>query len=149
MDMRRRHYACLWSALLLAMPAVALDYASVAVPAAILYDLPSKTAKKLYLIRAQTPVEIVVRQQGWLRVRDAEGGLAWIEGRQLAEQRTLQVISSSAEIRQEARAESAVLAELAKGVVVEFLEIADAGWVKVRHRDGVTGYVRKTQIWGL
>ena len=33
----------------------AVDYRSVGVPAAILYDAPSLQAKKLYLIKAQTP----------------------------------------------------------------------------------------------
>ena len=57
----------------------AVDYRSVGVPAAILYDAPSLQAKKLYLIKAQTPVEAVVKLDGWIKVRDAEGTLAWIE----------------------------------------------------------------------
>ena len=27
--------------------------------------------------------------------------------------------------------------------------MAAPGWAKVRHRDGVTGFVRATQVWGL
>ena len=66
--------------LLLAANAVwAVDYRSVGVPAAILYDAPSQKGKKLYLIKAQTPVEVLVRLDGWVKVRDAEGSLAWIE----------------------------------------------------------------------
>ena len=45
-------------------------------PAAILFDAPSLQGKKLYLIKAQTPVEVVVKLEGWLKVRDAEGTLA-------------------------------------------------------------------------
>ena len=41
--------------------ALALDFRSVEVPVAILYDSPSLKGKKLYLIRSQTPVEVVVR----------------------------------------------------------------------------------------
>ena len=55
-----------------AAAAPAADYRSVNVPAAILYDAPSLAGKKLYLIKAQTPVEIIVRLEGWLKVRDAE-----------------------------------------------------------------------------
>jgi flagellar basal body rod protein FlgF len=32
--------------------------------------------------------------------------------------------------------------------VMEWLEPAMNGWVKVRHRDGQTGYVRTHQVWG-
>ena len=129
--------------------ALAIDYRSVDVPAAILYDAPSQKGKKLYLIKAQTPVEVVVRLEGWSKVRDAEGTLAWIESRNLAERRTLVVTAPQAQIRQADKPEAPVLAELDKWVAVEFVEMASPGWVKVRHRDGATGYMRSTQVWGL
>jgi len=36
-----------------------------------------------------------------------------------------------------------------KGVLLEMTEAAGAGWIKVRHRDGVSGYVRSSEIWGI
>jgi len=129
--------------------ALAIDYRSVSVPAAILYDAPSQAGKKLYLIKAQTPVEVVVRLEGWFKVRDAEGTLAWIESRLLSERRMLVVTAPVAEIRQSDKPEAPVLAELDKWVAVEFIEPASPGWAKVRHRDGATGYIRATQVWGL
>jgi SH3-like domain-containing protein len=129
--------------------ALAIDYRSVSVPAAILFDAPSLQAKKLYLIKAQTPVEVVVKLEGWFKVRDAEGTLAWLESRNLSERRTLVVTSSQGEIRQSDKPDSPVLAELDKWVAIEFMEPASPGWAKVRHRDGATGYIRSTQVWGL
>lgn len=129
--------------------ALALDYLSVGVPAAILYDAPSQAGKKLYLIRQQTPVEVVVRLEGWFKVRDAEGTLAWIESRQVSEQRTLIVTAPRAQIRKADREDAAVLAELDKWVAIDFVEPASPGWAKVRHRDGATGYIRSMQVWGL
>lgn len=129
--------------------ALALDYRSVEVPVAILYDSPSQKGKKLYLIRAQTPVEVFMRLEGWAKVRDAEGTLAWIESKQLSERRTLMVTAPRAEIRQSDKPDAPVVGELEKWVVVDFLEPAAPGWAKVRHRDGITGYVRSTQVWGL
>src|SRR5574343_306507 len=92
---------------LLAAPVLAIDYRSVDVPAAILYDSPSLKGKKLYLIKAQTLV----------------------------------VTAARAEIRESDKAEAAVLAELDKWVAVEFIEPAAPGWAKIRHRDGITGFV--------
>ena len=129
--------------------ALALDYRSVEVPVAILYDSPSQKGKKLYLIRAQTPVEVFMRLEGWAKVRDAEGTLAWIESKQLSERRTLMVTAPRAEIRQSDKPDAPVVGELEKWVVVDFLEPGAPGWAKVRHRDGTTGYVRSTQVWGL
>lgn len=129
--------------------ALALDYRSVEAPVAILYDSPSQKGKKLYLIRSQTPVEVFMRLEGWAKVRDAEGTLAWIESKQLSERRTLMVTAPRAEIRQSDKPDAPVVGELEKWVVVDFLEPAAPGWAKVRHRDGTTGYVRSTQVWGL
>lgn len=132
-----------------ASAALAIDYRSVNVPAAVLYDAPSQQGKKLYLIKAQTPVEVVVKLEGWLKVRDAEGTLAWIESRNVVERRTLVVTAAKAEIRQSDKPDAPVLAELEKWVAVEFVEAGAPGWAKVRHRDGAIGYVRSTQVWGL
>ena len=126
-----------------------MDYRSVSVPAAILYDSPSQQGKKLYLIKAQTPVEVVVRLEGWFKVRDAEGSLAWIESRSLAERRMLVVTAPRGEIRQSDKPEAPLVAELDKWVAVEFVEAASPGWAKVRHKDGEAGYIRSTQVWGL
>lgn len=130
-------------------PVWAIDYRSVEPAAAILYDAPSQKAKKLYLIKAQTPVEVVVRLEGWLKVRDAEGTLAWIETSQLVERRTLIVVAPQAEIRAAEQAEAALVARLDKWVVVDFVATAAPGWVRVRHADGATGVVRASQVWGL
>jgi SH3-like domain-containing protein len=129
--------------------ALALDYRSVEVPVAILYDSPSQKGKKLYLMRAHTPVEVVVRVEGWFKVRDAEGTMAWIEARNVGERRTLVVTAPRADIRQSDKPDAPVVGELDKWVLVDFLEPAAPGWAKVRHRDGTTGYVRSTQVWGL
>ena len=132
-----------------ASAALAIDYRSIEVPAAILYDSPSQKGKKLYLIKSQTPVEAVVRLEGWVKVRDAEGTLAWVEARNLGERRTLVVTAPRAEIREADKADAPVVTALDKWVVVEFLEPAAPGWAKVRHRDGATGFIRSTQVWGL
>lgn len=132
-----------------ALPAQAIDYRSVEAPAAILYDAPSQKGKKLYLLKAQTPVELVVRLDAWAKVRDAEGTLAWVESRYLGDKRTVVVTAGRAEIRQADRPEAPLVFAADKWVVLELLEQASPGWVKVRHRDGTAGFVRTTQVWGL
>lgn len=136
-------------AVVVAGSAGAGEFRSVEPGAAILFDTPSQKGKKLYLIKAQTPVEVVVRLDGWNKVRDAEGTLAWIDAKALSEKRTLVVIAQRGEIRQAERNDAPLLAELDKWVVVDYLEPASTGWVKVKHRDGATGYIRVTQVWGL
>lgn len=128
----------------------ALDFFSVAEPA-VLYDAPSQKAKPLFVIARQTPVEVVVALGGWLKVRDATGGIAWIEKRQVKEQRTLLVTVPRAQARQAPAAEAPLVFEAEKDVVLELVTggAPTPGWAKVRHRDGQGGYVRADQVWGL
>ncbi|MDR2838245.1 MAG: hypothetical protein LBV49_06690 [Azonexus sp.] len=146
--MRRRILSAL---LLLGLigTAAASDFRSVSAPVAILYDSPSQKGKKLYLIRGETPVEAVVKLDGWIKVRDAEGALAWIEAANLTEKRNLVVIAPQAEIRQADNADAPVIAALDKGVAVEWLGPAAPGWARVKHRDGAAGFIRVSQVWGL
>ena len=131
-----------------ALPAAAIDYRTVET-ATVLYDAPSQRGAKLFVIRRDTPVELVVNLEGWSKVRDAEGGLAWIERKFLVERRTVIVTAPRAEIRQKPEENAALVFEAEKKVSLEYLETAAGGWIKVRHRDGQSGYVRANQIWGV
>ena len=135
-------------ALGVALPALAIDYRTVEA-AAVLYDAPSQRGAKLFVIKRDTPVELVVSLEGWSKVRDADGGLAWIEKKFLAERRSVIVTASRAEIRQKADEASPLVFEADKKVSLDYLETSAGGWIKVRHRDGQSGYVRANQIWGL
>lgn len=132
-----------------ALPAQALDYRSVEAPVAVLYDAPSQKGKKLYLVKQLTPVEVVVRLEGWVKVRDAEGTLAWIENKYLAERRTVVVTAPRAEVRQADQPEAPIAFLADKWVALDYLGPASPGWVKVKHRDGATGFVKAAQVWGL
>ena len=87
-------------------------------------------AKPLFVIKRFTPVEPVVSLEGWTKVRDAEGGLAWIEKKHLSEQRTVLVTASLAQVRREANDDAPLVFEAQKGVALEFVEPAVAGWAR-------------------
>ena len=132
----------------LSLPAMAIEYRTVDT-ATVLYDAPSQRGSKLFVIKRGTPVEVVVSLEGWSKVRDAEGGLAWIEKKYLSDRRSVIVTAERAEVRQKADDGSPIAFEAEKNVALEYLETAPGGWVKVRHRDGQSGFVRANQIWGL
>lgn len=135
--------------LLAAVPASAhaLEYRSIASDRVVMYDAPSLHAKKLYLASRHYPVEVIVSLESFAKVRDAAGDLAWVEKKNLSEKRMVRVNVSVAEIYQAPDGKApAFRAE--RGVVLELLEPASAGWLKVRHQDGATGFVRSSQVWG-
>ena len=134
---------------LLLLPSLATaEYRTVNVPKAIVYDSPSAQGKKLYLLSQGYPVEVIVNLAEWVKVRDQQGGLSWIDAKQLSTQRTL-LISSPVEIKKTPELGGVVVARVEKDVVVDLLETAKNGWVKVKHRDGLVGFVQTSAVWGL
>lgn len=133
---------------LIALPVQALDYRSVAAPAAILYDAPSTLAKKLFVIGRGYPVEVVVSVDNWLKVRDSSGALAWVEAAKLADKRMLVVTAAQADIRAAAQDSAAISARAEKGVQLEWQETLPGGWVRVRLPNNSSGYIKLGQAWG-
>lgn len=144
----RRVALPLLAGILLASPAQALDYRSVASASAILYDAPSSSAKRIYVVGQYYPVEVVVSLEAWAKVRDSTGELAWIEKKHLSDRHTVLVAVPLAEVRQSPDNGAPVVFQAEQGVALEVLENGSSGWVKVRHRDGQSGFVKINQVWG-
>jgi SH3-like domain-containing protein len=134
--------------LALAAPAWALDYASSLRPA-ILYDAPSAAANKVAVTSAGYPLEKLVSVSGWAKVRDETGRLAWIEESALSSRRTLLVSVALASVMEKPAENSPVRFRATRGVVLDMLPAAVGGWVQVRHANGLEGYVRIGEVWGL
>lgn len=135
---------------LMPVVALALDFRSVAVPKAVLYDAPSSAAKKVLLLSQNYPVEVVVNLGDWLKVRDAQGGLNWVEAKQLSNKRTVMVTANKSEVRLAADATSALVATVEKDVLLDVADVKlNNGWLKVKHRDGLTGYILTSSTWGF
>lgn len=142
--------AALFLLTLLAAPALwAGEFRSIGENAAVLYDAPSAKANKLFVASRFYPVEIVVQVDNWAKVRDLAGDLAWVEKKSLSETRTVIVTANVADVLQRAEDGAPQAFQARKGVALEIAEFGAGPWVKVRHRDGQSGFVRANQVWGL
>lgn len=128
--------------------AQAVDFVSVTEDSAILYDAPSLKAKKLFVVNRHMPFEQVITLQDWVKVRDRSGGLFWVEKRVLGSQRYLFALPPLLDVRATADSSAPVVFKVRQQVALERVESTGTGWVKVRHRDGETGYVRSSEVWG-
>jgi SH3-like domain-containing protein len=126
----------------------ALEYLSMADNAVIMYNAPSLKADKLFVASRHLPVEAIVKVEGWVKVRDSSGTLAWVEQKAVSDKRFVIVIELQADVYQEADANSTLVFQAQKDVILERLEPSINGWIKVRHRDGQSGYVKVIQVWG-
>ena len=149
--MRRARLLALPAALWLAAtggPAGAADFKSVGPGPAIMYDAPAQKSRKLYVAPAGMPVEIVFANGDWTRVRDAAGDLSWMESRSLSPRRTFIVEAAQITARSAANDNAPAVFTAAKGVLLELAEPISSAWIKVRHRDGETGFVKASEVWG-
>jgi SH3-like domain-containing protein len=149
MTLQKQHTRLFVVALLMLLPSLAVaEFRSVSVSKAIVYDSPSAQSKKVYLLGQGYPVEVIVNLAEWVKVRDQQGGLSWIDAKQLSAKRTLLLVAPT-EIKPSPEMGVASIGRLEKDVVVDFIEPAKNGWVKVKHRDGLVGFVQTSAVWGL
>ncbi len=133
---------------LVAGGAGASEYHSLADKPAVLYDAPSTRADRLFVASRLYPFEVLVKLDHWTKVRDVNGEVAWVENGALGERRTVLVTVPLADVRAGPSAQSALVFEAYKQVLLELLAPAADGWIQVRHRDGQQGFIRAAHVWG-
>ncbi|MGH8631876.1 MAG: SH3 domain-containing protein [Burkholderiales bacterium] len=128
--------------------ALGLEFRSVAEPAVVLYDSPSKDSPKLFVLSRDYPVEVIISTEGWVRVRDDTGAFGWVEAKSLSSRRTVMVRAQSAQARLSPDDKAPAVFKAEQGLVLEFQGLA-GGWAQVRHRDGASGYLKLFELWGI
>jgi SH3-like domain-containing protein len=136
--------------------AVAAEFKATADAATILYDAPSNRAKPLFVLGRDTPLEVIVALDGWVKVRDVGGSIGWVEKKAVGERRIVVVRVPLAEVRAAAEDTAPIVFRAELNVLLEVAEAATSaaaatapGWIKVRHRDGQAGFVRLAQVFGI
>jgi SH3-like domain-containing protein len=135
--------------LLVSCAAAAFDFKTIGAHSVILYDAPSTRGGKLYIAPSGMPVEVVLSYADWVKVRDVTGDMAWTEARNLSAKRNVIVRVASAKVRSAPDENAPVVMLAEKNVMLELVDPEAGNWVRVRHRDGIVGYVKASDIWGI
>jgi SH3-like domain-containing protein len=135
--------------LLASSAALAFDFKSVAAPSVILYDAPSAKGGKLFVAPRGMPVEVVLSYGDWVKVRDVSGEMAWTEAKGLSARRTVVVRVLAARVRSAPDDNAPLVMTADKGVLLELADPQPGPWIRVRHHDGIVGYVRALDVWGI
>ncbi|MCX7159236.1 MAG: SH3 domain-containing protein [Proteobacteria bacterium] len=129
--------------------AQAADFRSIGEGAAVMYDAPSRASTPIYVASRFYPVELIVNLDAWVKVRDHTGTLSWVEKKSLSERRMVIVTAPNVEVKSRAEDGAPAAFQVTQNVALDLVEIGQGGWVRVRHADGATGFVRASVIWGL
>lgn len=133
----------------MALSVRAAEFRTVADSAAVMYDAPSKAATPVYVASRFYPLEVVVNLDAWVKVRDHTGTLSWVEKKALSEKRMVIVTAPSVDVRSRAEDAAPAAFQATQNVALELVAIVPDGWLRVRHADGSTGFVRSSLVWGL
>ncbi len=98
--------------------------------------------------RKGLPVQITAETSEWRRIRDPDGGVAWVRREMLSGTRTV-LVTAHAEVilRKRPDATAAARATVAPGVVA-VLKSCAAGWCAVK-ASGREGWLPAAHLWGL
>ena len=98
------------------------------------------------------PLRVVGSKGNWLKVSDFESDVGWIYKKLVSRKPHLIVKSNKnskarINIRSGPGTKYKVVGKAEYGVVFETLQRGN-GWVKVRHETGLTGWVKRSLLWG-
>ena len=98
------------------------------------------------------PLRVIGSQGNWLKVSDFEGDVGWIY-KKLSSKKPHLIVKTNKKTRARINIRSGpgtkyeIVGKAEYGVVFETLKRGD-GWVKVRHETGLTGWVKRSLLWG-
>lgn len=101
----------------------------------------------MLVVSPGSPVEVLTVISDWVKVREAGGRLAWARAADVVPRRTIVVTVPTAVVRAKAADDATPVFEARQGVILQLLD-ASGPWLRVRHAQGPTGYVRVSEVWG-
>jgi SH3-like domain-containing protein len=98
------------------------------------------------------PLKVVGSKGEWLKVSDFEGDVGWIHKDLVSKNPHLIVKTNKnskarINIRSGPGTKYKIVGKAEYGVVFETLQRQN-GWVKVRHESGLTGWIKRSLLWG-
>ena len=93
---------------------VSAEFLSVKTKDSILFDGPSSSTKKKFIVTEGYPLKIIVSLKDWKKVEDHLGKISWIKTKDLNRERTVITLKSQAIINTDSNAYARYMARKAK-----------------------------------
>jgi len=114
---------------------------------------PGTKYKIIWKLGSGFPLKVLKRKGQWIRVQDFEGTIGWVNKRVVKKSPHMIVkvhrkSKKRINVRSGAGTRNRIVAKAHYGVVFKTLK-KKSGWVKVQHEKGVTGWVKRSLLWGF
>ena len=93
----------------------------------------------MFILGRDTPLEVIVPVEGWIKVRDCVGTIGWVERRAVSDRRSLVVRVAQAEVRAEADDAAPLVFRAERGVLLELAEPATGATTTARQAGSRSG----------
>jgi SH3-like domain-containing protein len=156
---RRSMKFTIWIAALLLMmvwplsaPAAGITMVSVSGEKVNLRQAPSTQSPIIWELGKGFPLKVIGSKGNWLKVSDFENDVGWVY-KSLVSRKPHLVVKTNRNSRVRVNIRSGpgtkykIVGKAEYGVVFETLKRGD-GWVKVRHEKGLTGWIKRSLLWG-
>jgi SH3-like domain-containing protein len=130
---------------------VSADFLSVKTKNLILFEGPSATTKKKFIVTEGYPLKIIVSLKDWKKVEDHLGKISWAQTKYLDRERTVITLKPQATIYNKPNSNETKLAYIDKLVVLNLLSpLVTDGWIKVKSISiGLEGFIKAEEVWGI
>tara|TARA_B100000795_G_scaffold269471_1_gene258934 strand:+ start:2720 stop:3181 length:462 start_codon:yes stop_codon:yes gene_type:complete len=131
--------------------AVLADFLSIKTKDSILFEGPSSSTKKKYIVTEGYPLKIIVSLKDWKKVEDHLGKISWVKAKNLDRERTVITLKAQAIIYNKPSKNEAKLAYIGELVVLNLVSpIVTDGWIRVKTATlGLEGFIRTEEVWGI
>ncbi len=112
-----------------------------------------KKYRVIWKLDSGFPLKVLRRSGSWIRVQDFEGTIGWVS-KKVVNRTPHMIVKVHKKSRKQINVRSGpgtnnrIVAKAYYGVVFKTLKQKN-GWVKVQHEKGVTGWVKRSLLWGF
>jgi SH3-like domain-containing protein len=108
---------------------------------------PGTQHSAIWALSKGYPLQVLQRQNKWLKVRDFENDIGWVYRPLVGQQKHHIVKASTANLRSAPTTQSRIVGKAERGEVLRTLD-KRSGWIKVQRHSGSKGWIAQRLLWG-
>ena len=108
---------------------------------------PGENYSVLWELGKGFPLKVLGKKGTWTKVEDFEGDIGWVYGKLIGRKAHMIVKKKRINVRSGPGSSYRLVGKANYGVVFKTIK-SDKGWVKVKHENGLTGWIKRSLLWG-
>ena len=132
-------------------PASSAEFIAVKSKKTILYQGPSDTTSKEFIVTESYPLQVLVKLKDWVKVKDHVGRMSWVKVQDTSIERTIMTLKPNVIVFYKASFSSVKLADVGQNVALKLLSTVQTdGWIEVKTlTQNIEGFIRAQDVWGI